>query len=394
MSATSQAPAVRVPLLDLKAQYRTIAVEVMQAVEAVCDSQHFILGPQVSELEQSIARYSQCAFGVGTSSGTDALLLALMALGVGQGDAIVTSPYSFFATAGTIARLGARPLFCDIDPDTFNLSPASVRALLEDCEPADGTLVHRPSGTTVKAILPVHLFGQVADMQALCGFAKEAGLAVVEDAAQAIGAESPGGRRAGSFGDVGCFSFFPTKNLGGFGDGGLCTTHNPALAERMRVLRAHGGKPKYHHAEVGGNFRLDELQAAVLNVKLRYLDGWTAARQRNARRYDEALGAMPADVRTPFCVAGGRHVYNQYVIRARERDALRAHLAEQGIGTEIYYPVPLHLQICFASLGYREEDCPESAAAARESLALPIYPELQSAQIERVIHAIEEFYRP
>jgi len=393
MSATTQARVVSVPLLDLKAQYRTIAAEVMQAVEAVCESQHFILGPQVNELEESIARYSECAFGVGTSSGTDALLLALMALGVGQGDAIVTSPYSFFATAGAIARLGARPLFCDIEPDTFNLSPASVRTVLAQCERTQGRLVHRASGTTLKGILPVHLFGQLADMEALCDIARNEGLAVVEDAAQAIGAERDG-RRAGSFGDVGCFSFFPTKNLGGFGDGGLCTTHDRSLAERMRVLRAHGGKPKYHHAEIGGNFRLDELQAAVLNVKLRYLDGWTAARQRNARRYDEALGAMRAHVRTPTGVAGARHVYNQYVIRARDRDALRAYLAEQGIGTEIYYPVPLHVQKCFASLEYREQDCPESAAAAREALALPIYPELQPAQVERVIHAIQEFYRP
>src|SRR5215470_7799529 len=375
-------PAMQVPLLDLKPQYQPLAAEIQATIERVCASQHFILGPAVRELEASVAAYCQCRHAIGVSSGTDALLLALMALGIGTGDAVVTSPFTFFATAGTIARTGARPLFCDIDPLTFNLSPAAVAELLERrCERRAGDLVHRGSGARVRAIMPVHLYGQLAEMVPLMETARRYGLKVIEDAAQAIGAADAEQRRAGSFGDVGCLSFFPTKNLGAFGDAGMCVTNDAALAGRMEILRVHGGKPKYYHALIGGNFRIDELQAAVLNVKLPHLDEWTAARQRNAAFYDAAFrDARLADaVQTPHALLDGRHIYNQYVIRVRERDALRQHLADSGVGTEIYYPVPLHLQQCFAYLGGQPGDYPQAERAAAETLALPIYPELGEA---------------
>ena len=387
---------MQVPLLDLKPQYRTMAGEIQAAIEKVCESQQFILGPGVKELEASIAAYSQCRHGIGVSSGTDALLLALMALGIGPGDAVITSPFTFFATAGTIARAGARPLFCDIDPVTFNLSPAALEAFIERyCERREGELLHRGSGARVRALMPVHLYGQVADMLPLMESARRYGLKVIEDAAQAIGAEDAEHKRAGSFGDIGCLSFFPTKNLGAFGDAGMCVTNDAALAERMAVLRVHGGKPKYYHALIGGNFRLDELQAVVLNVKLKRLDDWTAGRQRNAAFYDAALRRARLDeaVRTPHASLGVRHIYNQYVIRARERDALRAHLTAAGVGTEIYYPVPLHLQQCFAYLGCKAGDYPQSERAAAETLALPIYPELTEVQLHYVVDTIAAYYR-
>ena len=387
---------MQVPLLDLKPQYRTMAGEIQAAIEKVCESQQFILGPGVKELEASIAAYSQCRHGIGVSSGTDALLLALMALGIGPGDAVITSPFTFFATAGTIARAGARPLFCDIDPVTFNLSPAALEAFIERyCERREGELLHRGSGVRVRALMPVHLYGQVADMLPLMESARRYGLKVIEDAAQAIGAEDAEHKRAGSFGDIGCLSFFPTKNLGAFGDAGMCVTNDAALAERMAVLRVHGGKPKYYHALIGGNFRLDELQAVVLSVKLKRLDDWTAGRQRNAAFYDAALRRARLDeaVRTPHASLGVRHIYNQYVIRARERDALRAHLTAAGVGTEIYYPVPLHLQQCFAYLGCKAGDYPQSERAAAETLALPIYPELTEAQLHYVVDTIAAYYR-
>jgi len=387
---------MQVPLLDLKPQYRTMAGEIQAAIEKVCESQQFILGPGVKELEASIAAYSQCRHGIGVSSGTDALLLALMALGIGPGDAVITSPFTFFATAGTIARAGARPLFCDIDPVTFNLSPAALEAFIERyCERREGELLHRGSGARVRALMPVHLYGQVADMLPLMESARRYGLKVIEDAAQAIGAEDAEHKRAGSFGDIGCLSFFPTKNLGAFGDAGMCVTNDAALAERMAVLRVHGGKPKYYHALIGGNFRLDELQAVVLSVKLKRLDDWTAGRQRNAAFYDAALRRARLDeaVRTPHASLGVRHIYNQYVIRARERDALQAHLTAAGVGTEIYYPVPLHLQQCFAYLGCKAGDYPQSERAAAETLALPIYPELTEAQLHYVVDTIAAYYR-
>jgi dTDP-4-amino-4,6-dideoxygalactose transaminase len=396
MSTARSSPAMQVPLLDLKLQYQPLAAEIQQAIARVCAAQAFILGPAVKELEAGIAAYSRCRFGIGVSSGTDALLLALMALGIGAGDAVITSPFTFFATAGTIARAGARPLFCDIDPVTYNLSGAALQACLgSECEWRADALTHRASGARVRALMPVHLYGQLADMGALGALAAQHGLRVIEDAAQAIGADGAAGGRAGSLGDVGCLSFFPTKNLGAFGDAGMCVTNDAALAERMEILRVHGGKPKYYHAFIGGNFRLDELQAAVLNIKLRHLDEWSAARQRNAAYYDAALAdAQLADsVATPRPLPGARHIYNQYVIRARGRDALRADLAAAGIGTEIYYPVPLHLQQCFAYLGHRVGDFPESERAAAETLALPIYPELTETQLQYVVDRIAAFYR-
>ena len=392
---------MKVPLLDLTLQYEKIAAEVQAAIGRVCASQQFILGPQVRELELRMARYTGCEHGIGVSSGTDALLLALMALGIGPGDAVITSPFTFFATAGTIARLGARPIFCDIDRETFNLSPARVEELIaRECEVRGNggsrQVIHRKTGGRVKAIMPVHLYGQVCEMDAFMDIANRLGLSVVEDAAQAIGAQDRKGRMAGSIGHIGCFSFFPTKNLGAFGDAGLCTTHDPALAERMRILRVHGMEPKYHHSLIGGNFRLDEIQAAVLNVKLEYLDEWRDGRKAHARQYTERLeaGGAAAAVVPPVAIQGGWHVWNQYVIRVPRRDELRKYLAEAGIGTEIYYPIPLHLQQCFAYLGHRPGEMPESERASSEVLALPVFPELSPAQIDHVAGTIERFYAP
>jgi dTDP-4-amino-4,6-dideoxygalactose transaminase len=384
-------PAMQVPLLDLKPQYQPLAGQIQAAIGKVCASQHFILGAEVRQLEANIAAYSQCRHGIGVSSGTDALLLALMALGIGAGDAVITSPFTFFASAGTIARAGARPLFCDIDPQSFNLSPEALAEFFErQCEPRAEGLVHRGSGTRVRAIMPVHLYGQLADMTALMPIARRHGLAVIEDAAQAIGSEDALKRRAGSFGDVGCLSFFPTKNLGAFGDAGMCVTNDAALAERMEVLRVHGGKPKYYHALIGGNFRIDELQAAVLNVKLPHLDAWTSGRQRNAAFYDAAFvrAKLTDALQTPLAPPGARHIYNQYVIRVRGRDQLRQQLSAQGVGTEIYYPVPLHLQQCFAYLRCKAGDFPHSEQAAQQTLALPIYPELTETQLQYVVDTL------
>ncbi len=386
---------MQVPLLDLKPQYASLKSEALAAIERVCASQAFILGAEVARLEKDVAAYSQCRFGIGVSSGTDALLLALMALDIGRGHEVITSPYTFFATAGTIARTGARPTFCDIDPVSFNLDPQAVETFLtRGCEVRAGALVNRATGGIVKALMPVHLYGQVADMAPLLALAHRHGLKIIEDAAQAIGAADPEGHRACSLGDIGCLSFFPTKNLGAFGDAGMCVTQDAVLAERMTVLRVHGGKPKYHHALIGGNFRIDELQAAVLNVKLPHLDAWSAARQRNAAFYDSAFAKakLGAAVRTPHATPGGRHIYNQYVIRAHNRDALRQHLAERSVGSEIYYPVPLHLQQCFAYLGHAAGEFPNSEAAARETVALPIYPELVPEQLQYVVDSIVGFY--
>ena len=391
-----QAQSISVPLLDLKAQYREIEVEVMEALGEVCAGQQFILGPRVKELEERVAHYSQCRYGVGVSSGTDALLVSLMALGVGSGDEVITTSYTFFATAGTIARLGARPIFCDIDPVTYNVSPTSVADFIKDqCEQIDGRLINRKTRGVIKVLMPVHLFGQIADMDPIIGLARHHGLKVIEDAAQAIGAEYTGDRRAGSIGDIGCFSFFPSKNLGAFGDAGMCTTNDPELADRMRILRTHGGKPKYHHAMIGGNFRLDALQAAILLIKLKYLDYWTTRRQENARDYNNAFKALGlvTQVSAPRVVQGYRHVFNQFVLRVKRRDELRKHLANARIDAEIYYPIPLHMQESFSYLGYRSEDCPEACRAAAETLAIPIYPELTALQRRHVVETIAVFYR-
>lgn len=368
-------PITPIPLLDLRIGYAQIREEIHAALQRVIEAQAFILGPEVEGLEAEIAAYSQCRFGIGVSSGTDALLVALMALEVGPGDEVITSPYTFFATAGTIARIGARPVFVDIEPATFNLDPEQLE---------------RAITPRTKAIMPVHLFGQVAEMDRLMEIAKHYRLPVIEDAAQAIGAEYKG-RRAGSIGDLGCFSFFPSKNLGGFGDGGMVTAQDPSLADRVQLLRGHGMRPKYFHQFIGGNFRLDALQAAVLRVKLKYLDGWSESRQRNAATYRRlfAQAGLPSVI-LPTEAPDRRHIYNQFVIRVPQRDKVIQALREAQIGVEIYYPVPIHLQECFGYLGYREGDLPHSEQAARETLALPIYPELREDAQERVVQVIHQ----
>lgn len=380
--------AAAIPLLDLKAQYANIRGDILGAIERVIESQNFILGPEVEALEGEIAAYSQCEFGIGVSSGTDALLVSLMALDLKAGDEVISPSFSFFATAGCIARLGAKPVFVDIDPQTYNLDTRQLESLINK---------------KTRAIIPVHLYGQMANMEAIRELARHRKLYVVEDAAQALGAEQ-NRQRAGSIGDFGCFSFFPSKNLGGFGDGGMVTTSDPALADRIKLLRNHGYRPKYYNKTIGGNFRLDAIQAAVLRVKLGHLDDWTTARQANAanyRRLFTAAGLASVDVVTPertwpitlpFEVPQSRHVYNQFVIRCKHRDKLMAHLARRGIGVEIYYPVPLHLQECFADLGYRKGQLPVSELAAAETFALPIYPELTEAMQNTIVEAFANFY--
>lgn len=386
-----------VPLLDLKAQYAAIREKVRAAVDDVLDDQRFILGPRVAALEQEVAKFCGVPHAVAVASGTDALLLSLKALGVGPGDSVVTVPFTFFATAGAIVNLGARPLFVDIDESTFNMDPEWLtRFLARGCtfNLTVQKLVHTSSNTTIKALLPVHLYGQCADMDEILQIARRYRLPVVEDACQAIGARY-GDRCAGTMGDFGCFSFFPSKNLGGAGDGGMVMASSEELAARVRLLRAHGAKPKYYHAVVGFNSRLDEIQAAILRVKLEYLEGWSQARNRNAVIYEEQFQAagLLNQVRLPVTAAGRTHIYHQYVIRCRKRDDLQAFLKSRGIGTEIYYPLSLHEQECFRYLGYSPVDLPRSRAAAREVLALPIYPELTREQISYVVGAIAEFHR-
>ncbi|MBW1956436.1 MAG: DegT/DnrJ/EryC1/StrS family aminotransferase [Deltaproteobacteria bacterium] len=377
---------MKVPLLDLTAQYEAIKDDVLQVLHEVCQEQRFILGPRVSALEAELARYCNTADAVGVSSGTDALLISLMAAEIGPGDLVATTPYTFFATAGVIHRTGAKPVFADIDPDTYNLSPARLARAVDRIPKADQR--------RLKAVLPVHLYGQCAEMDPILDIARGENLTVIEDAAQAIGAEYKG-RRAGSMGDFGCFSFFPSKNLGAFGDGGCVTVPSAAEAHRLRVLRVHGSEPKYHHLLIGGNFRLDALQAAVVSIKLKHLDRWTEKRRENADRYRRYFASAKLDDRIGLpAEKQDRHIYNQFVIRVKEkRDGLKAFLAESGIGTEIYYPVPLHLQPCFSHLDYRKGDFPESEAAAQETLALPIFPELTDAQAAYVVEKIEAFFQ-
>jgi dTDP-4-amino-4,6-dideoxygalactose transaminase len=372
-----------IPLLDLRAQYATIRESVTEALHRVIESQHFILGPEVEALEQEIANYCHAQFGIGVSSGTDALLAALMAINLAPGDEVITPTFSFFATAGAVARLGGVPVFVDIDPPTYNIDAAAVEDL---------------STSRTRAIIPVHLFGQMANMDPIMDVARRHNLAVIEDAAQAVGSEYRG-RRAGSIGQLGCFSFFPSKNLGGFGDGGMVTANTAELADRVKLLRNHGYQPKYYNAVVGGNFRLDAIQAAVLRVKLNHLDSWTEGRQRNAATYRRLFAEAGLDrdaggtVTLPFESPECRHIYNQFVIRCERRDALADHLKECKIGVEIYYPVPLHLQECFADLGYKIGAFPAAERAAKEVLALPIYPELTDEMQATVVRAIADFYR-
>lgn len=370
---------VVVPQLDLSAQYVEIADEVREALEPLLRSQNFILGPTVDAFESELSEYCQTAYALGVSSGTDALLMALMALEVGPGDEVITTPYTFFATGGSIARLGATPVFVDIDPVTFNIDPSGVEKAVTP---------------RTRAILPVHLFGQCADMDPILDVAERRGLAVIEDAAQAIGAEY-NGRRAGSLGVVGCLSFFPSKNLGAWGDAGAVVTNDPQLYEKMKSLRVHGQTQTYRHRYIGGNFRIDAIQAAVLRVKLRHLDRWTLGRQKNAAFYVQAFQDRGLAGRVLICpkVATDRHVFSQFVVRAIDRDALLAHLESNGVAARVYYPVPLHQQDCFAYLGRQKGDFPESELAADCTLALPIYPEMTIAQQQKVVEAMLSYYR-
>jgi len=368
-----------IPLLDLRAQHESLREEIMAELTRVVDSQIFILGENVKALESELAQYCSTRFAIGCASGSDALFLALLAAEIGPGDQVLTTPYTFFSTVGAICRIGAAPVLADIEPDTFNLDVERVREAL-----------HRHPD--VKAIIPVHLFGGCADMDPLLIYSKQHGIFVIEDAAQSIGAEYKG-IRAGSMGDIGCFSFYPSKNLGGYGDGGMLTTNNTELGEKLAALRVHGSKQKYHHDWIGINSRLDALQAAVLRVKLKHLDTWTAGRQQNAQLYRRTF----ADLGTPIALPAqtpyqNRHVYNQFVIRGERRDELRRFLSTRGIGTDVYYPLPLHMQPCFAYLGYKEGDFPVSEALARTSLALPIFPELTRDDIYYVCTAVNDFY--
>ena len=377
---------MKVPLLDLKAQLKSIEGDVKNAVNEVIDSTRYIMGPKVEELEKEIADYCGANSGIGVSSGTDALLISLMALDVGPGDIVITTPYSFFATAGVIARLNATPAFVDIDPNTYNLDPQALDQWFDD---------NPYKKDKVKAIIPVHLYGQCADMDAILETAGKYGIAVVEDAAQAIGSRYPskdGVKKAGSMGATGCFSFFPSKNLGGVGDGGMVTAMDKDLGEKIRKLRNHGAKPKYFHAFIGGNFRLDPIQAAVLLVKLPHLDDWHSGRQANAAYYDEHLD-VKGIIKPKIAYKREYHIYNQYVIQVPEkRDELRDYLRENDIGCEIYYPVPFHEQECFQYLGYKDGSFPNSEHAARHTIALPIYPELTDEMKDYVIAKTGEFY--
>ena len=373
-----QAAEVSVPLLDLQAQYRPIRDEILAAIVRVCDSQRFILGPENTALESELAASLETGHAIAVSSGTDALLVAMMALGIGPGTEVITPTYSFFATAGCAARLGATPVFVDVDPVTFNVDPGGIE---------------RAITPKTRAILPVHLFGLAAAMDRIVEIAARAGVPVIEDAAQAIGARYHG-RPMGSFGAVTCYSFFPSKNLGGFGEGGLVTTDDAALAREIRLLRNHGAEPKYFHHRIGGNFRLDEIQAAVLRVKAPHLPAWSDARRRNADRYRELFAEFGLTDRMTLPVepAGCHHIYNQFVIRGPRRDALMAHLRERRIGTEIYYPVPFHRQTCFESIAKPDASFPVADEAANRSLALPIYGELSALQQRHVVGSIAEFY--
>lgn len=403
-----------VPLLDLNAQYDQIKDEVKEAIDKVLESQYFIMGPEVESFENQVAEYCNAEHAIGCASGSDALLLSLMALDIGPGDTVITTPFTFFATAGAISRLGATPVFLDIDPYTYNLDPAEVRNFMAGEHPLNNKLDVTPKD--VKAMIPVHLYGQMADMDPLMDIAGEYDIKVIEDAAQAIGSEYKG-KRAGSIGDFGCFSFFPSKNLGGYGDGGLITTDDAEVAEKLHVLRLHGAKPKYHHSMVGVNSRLDALQAAVLKVKLRHLNDWSEGRRHTAQNYNRlfeeaGLAASPEDIsdaEKSDCVfndlqskiiypqevegapdKGGRHIYHQYIIRTGVREQITQAFDEKNIGYSVYYPISLHEQQCFSDLGYDSSDCPVSNCASETTLALPVYPEITEEQQAYVVDTIKE----
>lgn len=385
---------MRVPLLDLKPQYLSLKNELDEAIIKVAESQYFILGPEVDSMEKVFCEYLNCKHALGVSSGTDALLIALMAIGIKPGDEVIVPTFSFFATAGVVSRLNATPVFVDINPVTFNIDPKEFEKNIT---------------AKTKAVIPVHLYGQSCEMDEIIKIAKENGLKVIEDGAQAIGAQYKDGRHVGTIGDIGCFSFFPSKNLGGYGDGGLVISNDDKLAERLRILRVHGGESKYYHKTIGGNFRLDAIQAAVLKVKLPYLDNWSKQRRENAETYNklfmssglaEETGKTNFDKRNSVLLPKAiyksneiknYHIYNQYIIRVEKRDELRQYLAKNEISTEVYYPVPFHLQECFANLGYKRGDFPLSEMSAETSIALPIYPELSKEQIEFVVRTIKEF---
>jgi dTDP-4-amino-4,6-dideoxygalactose transaminase len=376
---------MKVPFLDLKAQYQRIKKDIDQAINEVVSEQHFILGPKVEALEETIAAYSSARYGIGVASGSDALSLALQAVGIGFGDEVITTPFTFFATAGSISKIGAKPVFVDIDPKTYNLDPTKIEGRIS---------------SATKAIMPVHLFGQSADMEPIKTLARSHDLWVIEDAAQAIGSDytrdSTPPQRVGGIGDIGCFSFYPSKNLGGFGDGGMVTTNDDDLASRLRLLRVHGASSKYYYQCIGVNSRLDALQAAVLLAKFRYLEEWTNKRRENAVYYNllfEKADHQSLGIELPYIQYNNRHIYNQYVIRVPKRDELREFLTREGIGTDVYYPLPLHLQECYRDLGYNEGDFPYAEKAAHDTLALPIYPELSREQQEYVVAKIAEFCR-
>ncbi|MDD5351393.1 MAG: DegT/DnrJ/EryC1/StrS family aminotransferase [Chthoniobacteraceae bacterium] len=394
---------MQVPLLDLKQQYLTLREQIRAEVDQIMDSQMFIGGPKVEAFEKAVCAYTGAGHAVGVTSGTDALLISLMALEVKAGDAVITTPYTFFATAGSIARVGAAAVFIDIDPQTYNISVPALRRYLEGCKKnAQGELISH-AGQTIRAIMPVHLYGLCCDMDGVLELAAQYKLPVIEDAAQALGAEYPGKKgkgSAGAMGDFGCYSFFPSKNLGAFGDGGMVVCRDAAMADKLRALRNHGGERRYFHKMVGGNFRLDALQAAVLAIKLPHLDTWSARRRTNAALYHEAFAkaglastvTLPAE---PYAASGltNHHIFNQFIVRVPRRDALCDYLAQEKVGHAIYYPLPLHLQECFANLGYKEGDFPEAERAAKETLALPIFPELTPEQIHAVVASIAAFYK-
>jgi dTDP-4-amino-4,6-dideoxygalactose transaminase len=365
---------MQVPMLDLKAQYAAIKDEVMQAITAVCESQLFCLGPAVTEFEEKIAAYCESKYAIGVSSGSDALLVSLMALGIKPGDEVITTPFTFFSTAGCVARLGAKPVFVDVDFDSYNIDPGRMEEKITE---------------KTGAIIPVHLFGQVAQMKPIMAIAKRHNFAVIEDAAQAIGAAQDG-IKCGNFGDFGCFSFYPSKNLGGFGDGGLVITNNKNLAERVKLLRTHGENPRYFYRAIGGNFRLDSIQAAVLSVKLKYLDNWNQKRKQNAELYDKLFADSP--VRTPKIDDNNVSNFYQYTVTVPERDRLQKFLAENGISSSVFYPKPLHLQDCFSELGYEEGSLPVAERLCGEVLSLPVFPELTAGQIEYIAKTVLKFY--